>query len=120
VNLQFDPTTAGAVTGQLTMTSTSSTNSTATVSLSGTGTPHEVDLSWNAPSGSTDPVAGYNVYRSSVGGNSYQELGSLTASQTSYVDSTVASGQAYDYVVKAFDSSRVESGPSNMTSVTIP
>ena len=120
VNIQFDPTIAGAVTGQLTITSTSSTNSTATVSLSGTGTPHEVDLSWNAPSGSTDPVAGYNVYRSSVGGNSYQELGSLTTSQTSYVDSTVASGQAYDYVVKAFDSSRVESGPSNMTSVTIP
>ncbi|MGA8731965.1 MAG: choice-of-anchor D domain-containing protein [Terracidiphilus sp.] len=120
VSIQFDPTSSGAATGQLTISSTSSTNSTATVSLSGTGTPHEVDLSWSAPASSSDPVAGYNVYRSSDGGNTYQELSSIAASQTSYMDSTVASGQAYDYVVKAFDSSHVESSPSNMTSVTIP
>jgi hypothetical protein len=119
LNIQFDPTTAGAVTGQLTVTSTSS-NSTAIVSLSGTGTAHEVDLSWNAPTSSADPVAGYNVYRSSNGGTSYQAMGSVAASQTSYVDNTVASGQGYDYIVKAYDSSHVESGASNMTSVTIP
>ena len=38
LNVQFDPTTAGAVTGQLTIQSNSSTNSTAVVNLSGTGT----------------------------------------------------------------------------------
>lgn len=38
LNVQFDPTTAGAVTGQLTITSNSSTNGTAVIGLSGTGT----------------------------------------------------------------------------------
>ena len=38
LNVQFDPTTAGAATGQLTIQSNSSTNSTAVVNLSGTGT----------------------------------------------------------------------------------
>ena len=38
LNVQFDPTAAGAVTGQLTIQSNSSTNSTAVVNLSGTGT----------------------------------------------------------------------------------
>ena len=38
LNVQFDPTTAGVTTGQLTITSNSSTSPTAVVSLSGTGT----------------------------------------------------------------------------------
>ncbi len=38
LNVQFDPTTAGAATGQVTIQSNSSTNSTAVVHLSGTGT----------------------------------------------------------------------------------
>ena len=38
LNVQFDPTTAGAATGQLTIQSNSSTNGTAVISLTGTGT----------------------------------------------------------------------------------
>ncbi len=38
LNVQFDPTTTGAASGQLTIQSNSSTNSTAVVNLSGTGT----------------------------------------------------------------------------------
>ena len=120
LSVQFDPTTAGAATGQLTITSSSSTNATAVVGLSGTGTPHEVNLSWDAPASSSDPVAGYNVYRSADGGNTYQEVASISAAQTTYVDNTVASGQAYDYVVKSFDAEGADSKPSNQTSVTIP
>ncbi len=120
LSVQFDPTTSGAVSGQLIITNTSSTNGTATVSLSGTGAPHEVDLSWSAPASSSDPAAGYNVYRSANGGTSYQALGSVAASQTTYMDNTAAGGQSYDYIVKSFDSSHVESAASNMTSVTIP
>lgn len=37
LNVQFDPTAAGALTGQLTVVSTSSTNGTATINLTGTG-----------------------------------------------------------------------------------
>ena len=61
LTVQFDPIATGAVTGQLTIKSNSSSNSTVVINLSGTGTPPEVDLSWDAPSGSSDPVAGYNI-----------------------------------------------------------
>ncbi len=100
LNVQFDPTVTGAITGQLTISSNSSTNGSAVVSLSGTGAPHEVDLAWVAPGSSTDPVAGYNVYRSGDGGNTYQLLSSLSETQTTYMDTTPQSSAAYDYIVK--------------------
>ena len=122
LNVQFDPATSGAATGQLTITSNSSTNGTAVISLSGTGEvlSHQVDLTWNAPSSPSDPIAGYNVYRSSNGGSSYQRVNSSEVTQTTYLDASVQSGLAYKYVVKSVDSSGVESAPSNTTSVTIP
>ena len=120
LNLQFDPTTTGAVTGQVKIVSNSSTNPTSVISLSGTGQPHEVSLSWQAPICPKDPAVGYHVYRAPGGGTGYQLLSSLAQAQLTYVDTTAASGQAYDYVVKAFDASGVESAPSNKTSVTIP
>lgn len=66
LNIQFDPTSTGAATGQVT-----------------------------------------------IAGNS-------SLAQITYVDTTAASGQTYDYVVKAFDAAGIESTASNMTSVTIP
>ena len=122
LSVQFDPTIAGAMTGQLTITSNSSIRPTAAISLSGTGetVSHQVDLSWQAPSASSDPIAGYNVYRSSNGGSSYQRMNSSEVTQTTYVDTTVLGGQSYDFVVRSVDSSGVESAPSNMTGVTIP
>ena len=56
LDVQFDPTVAGSSTGQLTVQSNSSTNSTAMTSLSGTGEPHQVTLSWQAPANSSVPV----------------------------------------------------------------
>jgi hypothetical protein len=121
LQVQFKPTAAGAVTGSLTITSNSTNGSTAVVSLSGTGTttPHEVDLSWTAPASSADPVAGYNVYRS-TGSGANQLLNASVLTATSYVDSTVVSGTTYTYSVKSVDSSGVESAASNQTTVTIP
>ena len=122
LNVEFDPTTAGAATGQLTITSNSSISPTAGISLSATGeaVSHEVDLSWQAPGASSDPATSYNVYRSSDGGTSYQRVNSSQVTQSTYADTTVLGGQSYDFVVKSVDSSGVESAPSNMTSVTIP
>ena len=120
LDVQFDPTATGAATGQLTIQSNSSTSGTAVASLSGTGTPPVVDLSWDAPSSSTDPVAGYNIYRSTGGSSSYQLLNSSVDTQTTYVDSTVQSGTAYTYYVESVDSSGVESVPSDQVNVTIP
>jgi hypothetical protein len=121
LQLQFDPTTAGALTGQLTINSNSTTGSSAVVSLSGTGTavPHEVDLAWNAPASSPDPVAGYNIYRS-TGSGSFVLINPSLDTGVVYVDHAVVSGTSYSYRVTSVDSSGAESAPSNLVTVTIP
>ena len=118
--VQFDPTVTGSATGQLTITSTSTTNGAANIALSGTGEPHEVDLSWNAPSSSVDPVAGYDVYRSSNGGTTYQLLNSSVDTATTYADMTVVAGQTYDFIVESVDASGFTSVPSNTITEMIP
>ena len=123
LSVVFDPTVTGAATGQLTITSNSSTNGTAVVSLNGTGqtaVSYEVDLTWSAPASSSDPVAGYNVYRTPTGTSSYQLLNSTALTQTAYTDTTVQAGQTYDYMVESVDASGVQSAPSNVAAVSTP
>jgi fibronectin type 3 domain-containing protein len=117
----------GTTTGQLVIVSTALANGTAVINLSGTGVLFGVDLTWYPPCSSPDPVAGYNIYRSLDGGNSYQLLNSLAAAkaacnvQVAYSDANnLLSGQTYDYVVESVDASGVTSAPSNMASVSIP
>jgi fibronectin type 3 domain-containing protein len=119
LTVQFDPTTAGEASGKLTITSNSSTSGTATISLTGTGLAPQVELSWSAPSSSTDPIVGYNIYRS-TGSSSYQLLNSSVDTQTTYVDTTVQCGLTYAYTVESVDASGVVSTPSNTISVTAP
>jgi hypothetical protein len=121
LQLQFEPTTAGALTGQLTINSNSTTGSPAIVGLSGTGTSvaHYVDLSWDAPVSSPDPVAGYNIYRL-TGTGSFARINASPVSMVAYVDNNVTSGTSYSYQVTSVDSSGVESTPSNEITVTIP
>ena len=122
LSVQFDPTAAGAVTGTLTITSTSSTNPTAVVSLSGTGVAnsYEVDLTWDAPSSSPDPVAGYNVYRAPSGSTSYAQVNSSVVTQTAFADTTVQNGQTYNYMVESVDANGIESVPSNTANIAVP
>ncbi len=124
LSVQFDPTTAGAATGQLTIASNASTNPSVQVSLSGTGqaasASYQVNLSWAAPASSSDTVTGYNVYRAPSGGSSYAMLNSGTDSQTAYTDSTVQAGTTYQYYVTSVDSSGAESAPSNVATIVIP
>jgi hypothetical protein len=122
LNVLFDPTVTGLASGQLTITSNSSTNSTEVISLSGTGVAasYEVNLSWDAPSSSADPVAGYNIYRSPSGSSTYQLLNATEDTATTYLDGTAQSGLTYDYIVESVDASGVESSPSNMFVITIP
>jgi fibronectin type 3 domain-containing protein len=121
LQVQFEPTVTGSATGQITISSNSSSGSSTVVTLSGTGAaiPHEVDLSWNAPVSSPDPVSGYNVYRA-TGSGSFQRINISVQVQTAYVDSTVSSGVTYNYEVRSVDSGGVESYPSNQVAVTIP
>ena len=94
----------------------------ATVALSGTGASaaHQVDLSWNAPHSSTDPVVGYNIYRSIGGSGPFLLMNSFPDALTTYVDNTVVSGTTYSYYAKSVDASGIESTQSNEISVTIP
>lgn len=121
LQVQFSPAATGAVGGQMTISSNSTNGSTAFIALSGTGTTvaHAVDLSWDAPASSSDPVAGYNIYRS-VASGSFGLINLSLDPATVYVDNAVVSGTSYNYVVKSVDSSGVESIASNQITVTIP
>lgn len=57
---------------------------------------HQVSLTW-APM----PMAHYNLKRAVTSGGPYTTLGANLVGATSYVDSTVASGSSYYYVVSA-------------------
>jgi hypothetical protein len=123
LNVEFDPTTIGPATGQLTISSDSSTGATAVIGLSGIATAaatYAVNLAWDAPSVSDDPLVGYNVYRSSAGSSNSQLLNQAVVVQTTYADSAVQDGQSYDYVVKCVDAAGVESTASNIAAITVP
>jgi hypothetical protein len=124
LSVEFDPTTAGSAAGTLAISSNSSTNPTAAISLSGTGgssEAYQVNITWDAPASSSDPVAGYNIYRSPSGTSTYALMGSVTSSGLAYTDSnSIQNGQTYDYIVESVDASGNESVASNMASVSIP
>lgn len=121
LQLQFDPTSQGQKTGQLTIASNATNQSSIVVALNGSGQAgtHTVSLTWSPPSTSPDPVTGYNVYRS-VSGQTFQKLNAQPQSQSSFVDSAVASGTTYTYEVKSVDAQAVESTASNSTDVSVP
>ena len=121
LSIVFDPKAAGAATGTVTLTDNASP-ATATIALSGTGqaASYEVDLNWDAPSSSSEAVAGYDIYRAVSGSSSYRLLNSGINASTAYTDSTVADGTAYQYYVTSVDAAGNQSAPSNVFSVTIP
>src|SRR5437879_7706535 len=119
VSVQFDPSVAGTVNGNVTILS-NATGSPATIPLTGTGVAavqHSVALSWNA---STSTVAGYNVYRGAVSGGPYAKISSSLVAVLDYTDSTVQHGTTYYYVTTAVDSSGNESAYSNEAPAVIP
>jgi hypothetical protein len=119
VTVQFAPSAAGAVNGNLTIVS-NATNSPTSISLSGTGTQQTqtVALGWTA---SKSSVIGYNVYRGTVTGGPYSsKLTTSPVAATQFTDTTVQSGQTYYYVVTSVDSNDVESVDSGQASASIP
>ena len=117
--VSFDPSSAGSVTGSVSVASNAS-NSPDAIALSGTGVApvsHSAILSWTA---STSSVMGYNSYFSTTSGGPYTKLTSSPDAVTSYTDSSVVAGQTYYFVVTAVDSSGDESAYSNEVSATIP
>lgn len=90
-------------------------------SLTLTAQTYSVNLTWDAPTSSTDPVAGYNIYRSPSGQSTYQLMGTVVSTVLAYNDtSNIQDGQAYDYIVESVDASGNLSAPSNVAVVVIP
>jgi fibronectin type 3 domain-containing protein len=106
----------------LTINSNSSTGATTLIQLTGNGTAvqHEIDLNWDAPASSPDPVAGYNIYRSTGSGGSFSKLNASPNSQVSYTDIAVQSATTYVYEVKSVDANGVESSASNQITLNVP
>jgi fibronectin type 3 domain-containing protein len=111
---------SGSASGTVTL-STNTASGTATISLTGTGaaTAYSVDLKWDAPSGTSVPVASYEIFRT-VSGGSYSMIGTTSSGTTEYTDSTVADGTTYLYYVVSVDSSGTVSSPSNTWTAVIP
>jgi hypothetical protein len=121
LNLQFNPATAGAASGVVSLTSNCSMGA-MNVALSGTGmktASYAVDLTWNAPASSSDPVVGYHIYRATNGGT-YSLLNSSINQPTTFSDTTAKSGSTYNYEVVSVDAAGGESAPSNVYIAAIP
>lgn len=79
---------------------------------------HSVNLSWVAD---TDPVAGYNVYRSTTAGTEgATALNSSLIAGLTYNDTTVTAGNTYFYVVRGVSASGVISPNSNEFEAQVP
>jgi Domain of unknown function (DUF4082)/Abnormal spindle-like microcephaly-assoc'd, ASPM-SPD-2-Hydin/Immunoglobulin domain/Immunoglobulin I-set domain len=118
INVTFQPSAAGSVSGSVTAASNAS--SSAVVTMSGSGVQlvsHSVALSWTR---STSTVNGYLVYNSQASGGPYTRLTASSVNLPSYADSSVQNGKTYYYVVTAVDASGVESQYSNQASAVIP
>lgn len=116
----FTPTTAGGLSGALSLSGNGV--SLLTIPLSGTGVnpvSHSVDISWVASL--TSALQGYNVYRGTTSGGPYARISpSLSSTTLLFTDTTVVSGGHYFYVVTDVNTSGVESAASNEVAVTIP
>ena len=112
------PTSAGIITGNISFLSNAANSPTIQiVSMTAILPQFSVHLSWDP---SQSQVVGYNVYRSNQSGGPYSRLNTGLDPDTSYVDSSVTSGQTYYYATTAVDSQGEESAYSNITQAIIP
>ncbi|WP_031498140.1 fibronectin type III domain-containing protein [Streptomyces bicolor] len=63
-------------------------------------------------------LAGYRVYRRVAGTTSWQILRQLAATATSYTDTPPATGETYEYLVRAYDKAGNSSAATSLASVT--
>ena len=83
------------------------------INLTATAGDSQITLYWTVASGATS----YNVKRSTTAGGPYTTI-VTNVPGTSYLDTTVANGTTYYYVVTAVDSDSNESANSNEASAT--
>jgi len=117
LTLTFVPRASGTAAATLAFSSNASNSS--AENLTGTGVvppQHSVDLSWDPVSA----VVGYNVYRGSQAGGPYSKINSVLNASTTFIDSSVQSGQNYYYVTTSVDSTGAQSLNSNEIHEVIP
>jgi len=118
VAVTFAPAGAGTLTGASVKISSNAANSPLTIAVQGTGqTGNSVQLSWTP---STTSGVSYDIFRANTsGGYGSTPLNPSPIAATTYVDTSVVSGQTYFYVATAVDGAG-SSADSNEVSVTIP
>lgn len=79
---------------------------------------HAVAASWTLSTSSN--IAKQTLYRGGTQGGPYSKLVDLSATQTTYTDSTVVDGVTYYYVITASDGSGNESPYSNEAKAVVP
>jgi len=119
LTLKFAPAKAGAVSGNVTVASNAS-NSPLNIAVSGDGVAaaaHTVTLNWAKSSSSS--VTGYDVYRGTVSGGPYTQIGSTTASVLDFSDTSVQNNVEYFYVVTSVAAGE-QSTYSSQVAVSVP
>ena len=74
-------------------------------------------LTWDAPTSSADPVAGYYAFRAPGGTSAYAQISATLITALTYTDLTVAPLTTYNYIVESVDAQGVTSAPSNTATV---
>lgn len=83
-------------------------------------TSYKVNLTWNAPTSSNDPISGYNMYRAEGTSTSFTLINSGLIQVLSYTDTTIANNTNYQYYATSVDAQSAESASSNTATVSIP
>lgn len=78
-----------------------------------------VVLNWQAPTGGSDPVVGYQIYRSTGTSSLFIKLNATNITGTTYTDNTILPNTTYDYYVLSVDGSGNLSVPSNTATVAV-
>ena len=92
---------------------------TATINLEAATAAYEVGVTIVPPATSPDPVAGYNVLRSS-GTGTFQQINASLVTGTAYTDATVTAGDTYQYEIVSVDAAGNKSVPSGAAQIAIP
>jgi hypothetical protein len=78
-----------------------------------------IRISWHtALDCNGDPVAGYNLYRSTSTDGSYEKINDVLITETQYADTSCQDGATYYYVVTSVDDDVLESVNSRQASIT--
>jgi hypothetical protein len=80
---------------------------------------HSGTLTWEPGLAGANPIAGYNVFRSTTSGGAYMLLNSAPVSTLTYLDPGLASGTYY-YVVAAVDTRGTQGPYSSQVTAVIP